>query len=132
MSRPFAKRIDVLWLILLLAIALGGWAYLQFRPQWAARAEVYVGAQQVMVIDLSESTAKDLTVPGAPGVVLHLDGQGGIAFSRSDCPDQICVAAGRLSRAGESAACLPNRVFIRLVAAPGQAAEADVVVGGQP
>ena len=40
--------------------------------------------------------------------------QEGAAIVASNCPDQNCVRTGRLTRAGESAICLPNRVVVRL------------------
>ena len=37
---------------------------------------------------------------------------GRIRFDNSDCPDKICVNTGWLNRAGQSAACLPNKTLI--------------------
>jgi hypothetical protein len=38
----------------------------------------------------------------------------GAVYVHSDCRDQICVNAGWLDRGGEWAACLPNRVILRI------------------
>ena len=38
----------------------------------------------------------------------------GAAVTASGCPDQVCVQTGQLTRAGESAICLPARVVLRL------------------
>ena len=35
-------------------------------------------------------------------------------MTASTCPDQECVQTGQLTRAGESAICLPARVTLRL------------------
>jgi hypothetical protein len=37
---------------------------------------------------------------------------GRIRFDDSNCPDKICVHTGWLDRAGQSAACLPNKTLI--------------------
>ncbi len=37
---------------------------------------------------------------------------GRIRFESADCPDKICVNTGWLNRAGQSAACLPNKTLI--------------------
>ena len=37
-----------------------------------------------------------------------------IAFTSSDCPDKVCIHNGWLSREGEQAICLPNRVSVTL------------------
>ena len=42
-------------------------------------------------------------------------------FESSDCPDQICVRSGKLSRAGESAGCLPAVVVIKVESGLGDA-----------
>ncbi len=39
---------------------------------------------------------------------------GSIMFTDSDCRDKKCVKSGKLSKSGETAACLPNRVVIVL------------------
>ncbi|MDR1664988.1 MAG: NusG domain II-containing protein [Clostridiales bacterium] len=52
---------------------------------------------------------------------------GAAAFIASDCPDKICVRTGFLSRAGQTAVCLPNKVSLRIVGA-GEPDEADAAV----
>jgi hypothetical protein len=37
-----------------------------------------------------------------------------VRIVESPCRDQICVAAGTLESTGQWAACLPNRVFVRV------------------
>ncbi len=62
---------------------------------------------------------------GANGQTLHfiVDGDyhneimvsgGRICFSESDCPDKVCVHTGWLSKPGQTAVCLPNRVVITI------------------
>lgn len=38
----------------------------------------------------------------------------GLAVMAADCPDKICVQAGRLSEAGDTAACLPHGLLIEV------------------
>ena len=48
-----------------------------------------------------------------PGVVIKAqDGQ--IWFVSSSCANQTCVNTGRLTRAGDIAVCLPNRVIVKI------------------
>ena len=46
-------------------------------------------------------------------VTIHFSPQGA-AVASSTCPDQVCVKTGTLTRAGESAICLPARISLRL------------------
>ncbi len=39
---------------------------------------------------------------------------GRIHFKEAHCPDQICVKTGWLSKPGQTAACLPAKVLIRI------------------
>ena len=49
------------------------------------------------------------------GVALTIESKNGTAaVVSSGCPDQICVHAGRLSRPGDSAVCLPARVALTI------------------
>lgn len=47
-----------------------------------------------------------------PGKILAENGR--IRFEQATCPDQICVHTGWISNPGQTAACLPARVLIRL------------------
>lgn len=44
-------------------------------------------------------------------VVFYPDGA---AVQEADCPDKLCVGFGKLTRAGESAVCLPAKTVLRL------------------
>lgn len=61
---------------------------------------------------------------GGSNVVLVEDGA--VSVISADCPDHDCVRRGRLSRPGDTSACLPHRFLIR-VAGEG---EADLLDGG--
>jgi hypothetical protein len=51
-----------------------------------------------------------------PGAVRAENGR--IRFEAAKCPDQICVHTGWISNPGQTAACLPARVLIRLEGTP--------------
>ena len=75
---------------------------------------------------------RTITVPQDEDVVLQLDGDGSIRFIRSDCPDKICVKTGRIHLAGQSAACLPNGVIVKIVPADGwKESDPDIVIGSR-
>ncbi len=49
-----------------------------------------------------------------------------IRFVESDCRDQICVFTGWISHSNQIAACLPNRILVKII---GKDDEVDAVVG---
>jgi hypothetical protein len=78
------------------------------------------GASQVSVqtdegeflYPLDQDRTVDVSGPlGTTVIEIH---DGAVHVHDSPCRDKICVAAGWLDRSGEWAACLPNRVFIRV------------------
>ena len=61
------------------------------------------------IVYLDDDTVFEL--PHMPHVTFEVR-EGQIAFVKSDCPDQICVLTGFLSRPGQMAACLPNSLIM--------------------
>lgn len=85
---------------------------LAFGRTEGATAEILCGKEIVYTVDLTavkepcEITLENgVTVAVAPGA---------IRFAHSDCANQLCVRAGALTKAGQSAACIPNRTLIRV------------------
>ncbi len=50
---------------------------------------------------------------------------GEVYVSEADCPDKVCEKSGKISRAGESVACVPNKILIEI---DGKG-EVDVIAG---
>ena len=87
-------------------------------------------AGSVTVLD-GESAPYSLTLD-APRRVQLADGcitlvieRDGVYVEHADCPTQDCVRMGKITRAGESIVCLPNRVVVTLEGA----AAFDAVTG---
>lgn len=116
-SRRFFTKRD---LIVAAAVVLLAAAALVLKPLFSgnatAEAEIYYNTKLVKTVVLRPDLNETFAVPGQPEVVLQVT-NGRIRFYTSTCPDKICIRAGYLSRPGESAACLPNRVAVKIVAA---------------
>lgn len=112
----FFKRTD---LIIILVLALAG-AVIWFVYSGAvsgrpAKAEIYFGSELVKTVPLAKGTDVRFFLPQKPHVIFHLFKDGSICFEESDCPDKICVKTGRLSQIGQTAACLPNKLIMKIV-----------------
>ena len=77
-----------------------------------ATAEIVVEREIVTTVDLA-AVKEPCSLTLENGVTVSVE-PGAIRFSASDCPNQLCVRAGRLTKAGQSAACLPNKTLIRV------------------
>jgi len=127
----FFKRKDIYIILILLAVSLAGWLiYDHMAKAKGAEAEIYYYSKLVKTVNLTQHKDETFSVPENKHVVFHLYRDGSIAFVKSDCPDKICIHTGRISIAGQSAACLPNGLIMKIVPA-GQRNDdtPDIVLG---
>lgn len=81
------------------------------------RAAITVDGETVETIDLSQVKEKIIIRPETvPEVVITAE-NGEIWFQQAECEDKLCVKAGRLSRCGDTAACLPAKTVITITGA---------------
>ncbi len=72
--------------------------------------------------------------PELPPMFIGIEADGGVRVAASDCPDQYCVRRGVCRKAGDFAACVPNKVVLTLIPAGDHEADKadsgiDMVVG---
>lgn len=105
-------RRDLLILACLLAAALLLWGLLTGFGGRGNRAEIHYYGEKVKTVNLSRD--QEFSLPQVPQVIFTVK-DGAIAFTHSDCPDQICVREGWLSTQGQFAACLPNGLSLHII-----------------
>ena len=72
------------------------------------KAVVKYNGKTVGEIDLSDSSYYEITVNN-----VHIVRENGEVYVKdSTCPDRVCVRTGHISKTGESAVCVPNRVSV--------------------
>lgn len=114
MQRKFIKRTDAILIIGLICIALIIWVFTQrsVKNNSTSYAEVLFNGTVVERLPLDSN--KIYTLPQNKQVKLEVQ-DGSCGFIHSDCPDKVCVNTGFLNKSGQSAACLPNKVAVRIV-----------------
>jgi len=126
----FFKKTDLLifaGLILISVLVFVG--YRHFSADITPHAEIYYRGELVKILALDQGKEEQFSVPEVPEVLFHLYPDGTVCFEKSDCPDQVCVNAGRVGRAGEFAACLPNQLVLKIVADEQDPDAPDILVG---
>ncbi len=109
----------------LILLALGAAAVWLLWPRAdACTAVVEQDGVELARVDLSSLAEEKVLNLGGPYRVRLRAGPGFIEFLSSDCPDQVCVRTGRLTRAGETAVCLPARISVRLEGGAGGGTDA--------
>lgn len=115
---PLFRKRDLL--VFLLAAVLAGIGFWQWLPASGAPvAVIEQNGKEVRRVELdSISQPETLVLEGEISVTVLLE-PGQVSIIHSDCPDQICVNTGVLTRPGQSAVCLPARVSVRIVGESG-------------
>ncbi|MGL4606244.1 MAG: NusG domain II-containing protein [Eubacteriaceae bacterium] len=127
----FFKKSDAFIIFGIILFAVIIWLfYNKVMPQSQGIAEIYYGSELVKTVPLDQKIEESFSLPQEEHVIFHLSKEGTIAFEFSDCSDQICVRSGELSKVGEMAACLPNKLILKIVPVDGNNNDnMDVIIG---
>lgn len=122
MEQSVFRKKDI-WIIapsLILAFCV--FLFFALMPSSSRIAVVEKGGREFCRIDLDHvASVRIIDVGGPMNVKLRVE-PGAISFYSSDCPDQICVKTGKLTRAGQTAVCLPGRVSVQIISQEGKKA----------
>lgn len=105
MKKLITKKDFILLCVVLVVGALG--IILMNVAHKGATAEIKVDGETVEIISLNgEYFEKEIN-----GVTICRENSE-IYVKNSACPDKVCVRSGKISKAGESIICAPNRVAV--------------------
>lgn len=90
-----------------------------------AVARISADGDTVAVIALDTAADGKLSYSEIPSAQFEIQNHQ-IRFIEAECSDKLCERTGWISRPGEAAVCLPNRIVIRI---EGNGQDFDMVVG---
>ncbi|NLK00730.1 MAG: NusG domain II-containing protein [Clostridia bacterium] len=123
------RKKDLIVIAVVAVLALGALFYNScFLTEKGVYAEIYHDSNLVHRVQLEADKAGRFSVPEVPNVVFQLYDDGSIAFIESDCPDKICINSGKQMNVGQSAACLPNRLLLKIVSEDGAHGDVDLII----
>ncbi|OGO88505.1 MAG: hypothetical protein A2Y15_01720 [Clostridiales bacterium GWF2_36_10] len=126
----YAKKNDFYIIGIIIVIGLFFWVLYNYTfVKKGVYAEIYYMSELVERVDLTTGKNRSFSLPQEPDVVFYLNSDGSIRFMESDCPDKICINSGKLSKAGQFAACLPNQIYIKIVSDEVDSDEPDIIIG---
>lgn len=105
---PFFKKTDLLIIGVFLLIALIVFLPTLFGKDKSLTAVITADGETVTQIKLTENTKEEIEINNT---VINIDGKS-VIFKESNCPDKTCIRTGKLDSAGDSSACVPNRVSV--------------------
>lgn len=113
MERP--QKITWADLLLAAAVLLTAVGLLWYFSTGEAGKQVAVTvADRQYRLSLSEDTVQDFAGQNGHTVTVVIQ-NGTVRVSKATCPDKLCVHSGTLSRAGQTAACVPAGVVLRIL-----------------
>ena len=121
MKRKIFSKTDLLLILPLLAAALLVIFLPGLKKTGARRAVVIYNGETVLDTALGTLKEPETHIFGEVEIMLSPIGARIIS---SPCPDQICVHTGLLTKDGDTAACVPERVVVKIVS---EANEVDAV-----
>lgn len=96
--------------VLIVILSAAVWFFLENNSKKAENANVYQGGELIASLPLSQDTVFEIEKVGMKIAV-----ESGSAFiSESRCKCKTCQSFGKLSKAGQTAVCLPERILIEL------------------
>lgn len=107
-------RNDIILIVSLLAIAIIAIICMRcFSSKDNLKACVYYKDELILSFDLDKDEIYE--VNGDLGIVKIEVKNNSVSVIESNCPDAICIHSRAINNTSESIACLPNRIYIKLV-----------------
>jgi hypothetical protein len=114
------KKLDCCLTIVLLALVLVSLAalyLLQGRPAGEnLTVEIYKNDRLYRSMPLAETSAGEIKISDSEGhynLVEFKDGK--VRVKEADCPNQVCVKTGWLSKPGQISVCAPNKLKVIVI-----------------
>lgn len=120
------RPLDYISFLLFVALVTGSVFWSAGNSDGELRVEVEAsGILHVMPL----TSNGEMIVKGPVGEThIHVE-NAEVFISQSDCRDELCVSMGRISDPSAWIACLPNRVFVRIVAGEEASFDREVDTG---
>ena len=123
------RKADYLVLVALVLIAALGYGLLALRGNSSNKILIIKHDNAIVErIALKGVQAETkLSIPVKDGTIIIRYDKNGAWVESSPCPDKICVHQGKITKPGETAACVPEKVLLA-IEEPAKEAEHDAIV----
>ena len=110
---------DIILVLSMVIIAAAAFLIINFAVKKdGSYAVIKVDGKVIKTLDLNsgETTIEVYGYQGGVNKVVINDGK--VSMTEADCPDELCVKTGKISRVGETIVCLPHRVVVEIKGSP--------------
>lgn len=123
------RKTDYLLLTAICLMALAGYLFFNSPDTKGAKLLIIQHDNKIIErIDLTKVKSETkLTVPVQDGTLTIMYDKTGARVIASPCPEKLCVNQGKITKAGQTIACLPEKVLLTITT-PGKEAEHDAII----
>lgn len=110
---------DIILVLSMVIIAAAAFLIINFAVKKdGSYAVIKVDGNVIKTLDLNsgETIIEVNGYQGGVNKVVINDGK--VSMTDADCPDELCVMTGKISRVGETIVCLPHRVVVEIKGSP--------------
>lgn len=117
------KKRDIILALMMILLGIAGYGVIRLGQKKGSQVVIYVDQKEIGRYDLDTDTTKEIqTAKGTNALVI----ENGMAYvTDADCPDQVCIHMGKISKTGENIVCLPHKLVIQVEGDVGQESEYD-------
>lgn len=107
-------KIDILIVVILLLIAGIGWLSINcFYNDEPGEVQVLIDGELTEEYSLNDEGEYEI-ITGDQINIIKIN-RGHVYMIEADCPDQLCIKQGKISKNGQSIICLPNKIVVTIV-----------------
>lgn len=117
------KKRDIILALMMILLGIAGYGVIRLGQKKGSQVVIYVDQKEIGRYDLDTDTTKEIqTAKGTNTLVI----ENSMAYvTDADCPDQVCIRMGKISKTGENIVCLPHKLVIQVEGDVGQESEYD-------
>ena len=117
------KKRDIILALVLILLGIVCYGVIRLGQKKGSQVIIYEDQKEIGRYDLNADTTKEIQT--AKGMNI-LEIKNGMAYvTEADCPDQVCIRMGKISKTGETIVCLPHKLVIQVEGDVGQKSEYD-------
>lgn len=117
------KKRDIILALVLILLGIVCYGVIRLGQKKGSQVIIYEDQKEIGRYDLNTDTTKEIQT--AKGMNI-LEIKNGMAYvTEADCPDQVCIRMGKISKTGGNIVCLPHKLVIQVEGDVGQKSEYD-------
>ncbi|RGG79932.1 NusG domain II-containing protein [Clostridium sp. AF17-2] len=117
------KKRDIILAFVMILLGIVCCGVIRLGQKKGSQVIIYEDQKEIGRYDLNTDTTKEIQT--AKGMNI-LEIKNGMAYvTEADCPDQVCIRMGKISKTGETIVCLPHKLVIQVEGDVGQKSEYD-------